>query len=127
MPDLDTFYRNYIRCLNHQSWTELGQFVSEDVEYNGLRVGLDGYRHMLERDFQQILDLQFVIRLLVTDSQTIAARLAFDCSPTGVFQGVAVDGRRLHFCENVFYEVSSGRIAQVWSVIDKTAVEMQMA
>lgn len=127
MTDLDTLYRNYIRCLNHQAWEDLGQFISEDVEYNGQRVGLDGYRQMLERDFRQIPDLQFVIRLLVSDSQTIAARLAFDCSPHGIFQGVTVDGRRLSFAENVFYEVSGGCIARVWSIIDKAAVETQMA
>jgi predicted ester cyclase len=30
------------------------------------------------------------------------------------------------FCENVFYEFDHGKIRQVWSVIDKTAIEAQL-
>ena len=30
------------------------------------------------------------------------------------------------FAENVFYEVRNGKIAQVWSVIDKAAIEAQL-
>jgi predicted ester cyclase len=30
------------------------------------------------------------------------------------------------FVENVFYEFRNGKIAQVWSVIDKAAIEAQL-
>ena len=56
----------------------------------------------------------------------MAARLAFDCTPRGLFLGLAVDGRRVSFAENVFYEFRDGKIAQVWSVIDKAAIEAQL-
>jgi predicted ester cyclase len=45
--DLSDLYRNYIACLNKQDWPNLGQFVHEDVHYNGERIGLSGYREML--------------------------------------------------------------------------------
>ncbi|WPO97809.1 ester cyclase [Pseudomonas sp. HR96] len=126
MIDLATLYRHYIDCLNRQAWDVLGQWVAEDVHYNGKHVGLDGYRAMLERDFRDIPDLSFNIALLVADAQTVAARLAFDCSPSGVFLGVAVNGRRVQFSENVFYQYQDEKIAQVWSVLEKTAVEAQI-
>jgi predicted ester cyclase len=37
-----------------------------------------------------------------------------------------VNGRRLRFSENVFYAFRDGKIARVWSVIDKAAIESQL-
>jgi predicted ester cyclase len=126
-PELADLYRGYIACLNRQDWAELGRFVHADAHYNGERVGLSGYREMLEGDFRAIPDLAFHIRLLVVEPPHVASRLAFDCTPTGALFGHPVNGRRVAFTENVFYEVRDGRIATVWSVIDKAAIAAQLA
>lgn len=119
-------YRDYIACLNRQDWAGLGRFVHDEVRHNGRQLGLAGYRAMLEKDFREIPDLRFDIRILVCDPPFVASRLAFDCTPAGRFLGLDVDGRRVAFAENVFYEFRDGRIAQVWSVIDKAAIEAQL-
>jgi len=119
-------YRNYIACLNRQDWPALGQFVHDDVAHNARPLGLSGYRAMLERDFRELPDLHFDIELLISDPPSIAARLKFDCSPVGTFLGLAVNGKRVSFCENVFYEFREDRIWQVWSVVDKAAIEAQL-
>ena len=124
--DLSDVYRGYIACLNTQDWPKLDQFVHDDVYYNGQRIGISGYRQMLERDFREIPDLYFDIQLLVSDPPLIASRLAFDCTPRGKFLGLHVDGKRVSFAENVFYRFREGKIEQVWSVIDKAAVEDQL-
>lgn len=123
---LATHYRAYIACLNTQDWDNLGRFVAEDAQHNGRPFGLSGYRAMLEQDFRDIPDLQFTIALLITDGAHVAARLAFDCSPQGSFLGLPVNGRRVHFTENVFYEFHDGKITAVWSIIDKSAIEAQL-
>lgn len=124
--DLTTIYRGYIACLNRQDWQELGRFVHDEVHRNGERLGLAGYRAMLERDFSEIPDLQFDIQLLLADAACVASRLRFDCTPKGKFLGLPVNGKRVRFTENVFYELQDGKIYQVWSVIDKTAIEAQL-
>jgi len=124
--DLASVYRGYIDCLNARDWFRLGDFVGEDVEYNGEAVGLAGYRAMLERDYREIRDLRFNIELLVSQPPFVAARLNFDCTPTGRFLGIDVDGRRVSFTENVFYEFDRETICKVWSVIDKAAIERQL-
>ncbi|RXT42030.1 ester cyclase [Bradyrhizobium betae] len=124
--DLADFYRDYIACLNRQDWSALGQFVHDDVAHNARPFGLPGYRAMLEQDFRQIPDLHFSIDLLISDPPRIAARLKFDCTPVGKFLGLDVNGKRVSFCENVFYELRDGKIRQVWSVIDKIAIEAQL-
>jgi predicted ester cyclase len=124
--DLAEVYRAYIACLNRQDWPKLGQFVDADAIHNGRRIGLSGYVEMLEGDFDQIPDLYFNIRMLVSDPPYIASRLEFDGTPEGVFLGLPVNGKRVSFSENVIYEFRSEKIVQVWSVIDKAAIEVQL-
>jgi steroid delta-isomerase-like uncharacterized protein len=124
--ELSTIYRDYIACLNRQDWPHLQQFVGDDVAHNGRRIGLSGYREMLARDFAEIPDLHFDIELLVCDPPHVASRLRFDCTPKGTFLGLPVNGKKVRFAENVFYQFRGGRIAQVWSVIDKPAIEAQL-
>jgi predicted ester cyclase len=123
---LADIYRDYIACLNRQDWPGLGRFVHDDVQHNGRRLGLSGYRAMLERDFQQIPDLFFDVQLMVCEPPHVASRLRFDCTPRGTFLGLEVDGRRVSFTENVFYRFAEQKIAQAWSAIDKSAIEAQL-
>lgn len=123
---LSEIYRQYIDCLNQQNWERLGRFVHDEVEHNGNAFGLTGYRKMLEGDFRAIPDLNFEIDLLVCEPPRIASRLLFDCTPVGTLFDLPVNGRRVRFSENVFYEFSDGRICKVWSAIDKAAITQQL-
>jgi predicted ester cyclase len=124
--NLSQIYRAYIACLNRRDWAKLGDFIHDDVRRNGERLGLAGYRAMLERDHAEIPDLHFDIQLLIADPPFVASRLRFDCSPKGSFLGLPVKGRRVSFSENVFYEFRGGKIIGVWSVVDKAAIEAQL-
>ena len=124
--DLAKTYRAYIACLNNQDWGNLGRFVQDDVRRNSTTLGLGGYRRMLEDNFEQIPNLHFEIQILVAEPPHIAARLWFDVTPKGQFLGIPVNGRRVTFAENAFYEFREGRIQEVWSVIDKAAIEDQL-
>jgi predicted ester cyclase len=124
--ELTNLYFAYIACLNAQDWPKLGDFVHADVQRNGERLGLAGYRAMLEDDFRAIPNLRFDVQLLLADPPRIAARLRFDCTPTGSLFGLPIDGRRVRFAENVIYEIADGRIATVWSVIDQAAIAAQL-
>jgi predicted ester cyclase len=124
--DLSDVYRDYIACLNKQDWPNLEQFVHDEVYYNGQRIGLLGYREMLERDFDEIPDLYFNVQMLISDPPYMASRLGFDCTPKERFLGLPVNGRRVSFAENVIYEFRNETIVEVWSVIDKAAIEAQL-
>ncbi|WP_321795318.1 ester cyclase [Caballeronia sp. J97] len=123
---LSDVYRQYIACLNAQDWASLGMFVHDALQYNGRALTLDDYREMLKRDFREIPDLFFDIRLLIEEPPRIACRLRFECTPKADFLGLHVDGKRVVFCENVFYAFRDGKIDNVWSVIDKAAIEAQL-
>ena len=124
--DLSDIYRAYIACLNKQDWTRLKQFVDDNVSYNGQEFGLRKYRQMLEKDFYKIPDLYFNIELLISEPPYTASRLGFECTPRGRFLGLHVNGKRVSFTENVFYRFRGEKIEQVWSIIDKAAIEAQL-
>lgn len=124
--EIATAYRGYIDCLNRQDWQALDRFVADDVIHNGAAFGLAGYRDMLIGDFRAIPDLSFNIAQLASDPPLVASRLAFDCTPVGTLFDLPVNGRRVQFTENVFYSYRDGRIAEVWSVIDKAAIAAQL-
>jgi predicted ester cyclase len=100
--------------------------VADDVIHNSQPLGLSGYRRMLEKDHEDIPDLQFDIETMIANPPMLAARLRFDCAPKAVFLGLPVNGKHVSFTENVFYEFRENRIARVWSVIDKAAIEAQL-
>jgi predicted ester cyclase len=56
----------------------------------------------------------------------IASRLWFDCTLVGTLSDLPVNGKRVQFSENIFYEIEKGRIWKVWSVIDKAALAAQI-
>jgi predicted ester cyclase len=60
------------------------------------------------------------------EAPLVASRLRFDCSPRHTFLGLQINGQRITFAENVFYAFRDGKIATVWSVIDKSAIESQL-
>jgi predicted ester cyclase len=124
--ELSEIYQDYISCLNKQDWRNLERFIDDDAHHNGHRLGLSGYRQMLERDFREIPDLHFDIQLLISDPPYLASRLGFDCTPKGKFLGLQINGKRVFFAENVFYEFRGRKIRQVWSIIDKAAIEAQL-
>jgi len=124
--ELHAIYRNYIDCLNKRDWASLTQFVNDDVNHNDRPIGLPGYREMLENDVREIPDLRFHIEMLVTEAPFVASRLRFECTPRGTFLGLDIDGKRISFTENVFYAFRGGKISNVWSIIDKRAIEAQL-
>jgi predicted ester cyclase len=126
VADLTAVYRAYIACLNAQAWDALGYFVAADVVHNGRTLGFAGYRDMLRGNYRDIPDLRFDVALAVADPPHLAARLRFDCTPKAIFLGLPVNGRRVQFFENVFYRFEADRIAEVWSIVDKAAIEAQL-
>ena len=120
-------YKEYISCLNCQNWQSIHHFITETAQHNGRHLGVALYRDMLIRDYQQIPDLQFNIGLLAVEPPIIASRLDFDCTPKESFLNLPVNGKRVRFSENVFYEFVDYKIDKVWSIINKSAIEAQLS
>lgn len=98
----------------------------DDIRCNDRRIGPTGYRDRLVDDVAQIPDLRFDIGMLIAGPPCIASRLRFDCTPTGAFLGLGVDGCGIAFAETVVCRFRDDRIEAVRSVIDKAAIEARL-
>ncbi len=120
-------YRRYIGYLNDRRVHDLGDFVLEQLAYNGQAMTRAQYQNMIAADIAAIPDLYFDVRLLVVDGDMIACRIEFNCTPQAEFLGLQPNGKRIAFAEHVFYRLREGKICEVWSLIDRDAVAKQLA
>uniref|UniRef100_UPI003D7F770D ester cyclase n=1 Tax=Pedobacter sp. TaxID=1411316 RepID=UPI003D7F770D len=74
-----------------------------------------------------IPDLYYDIELLLTETNKIAARLNFKCTPISEFMGIPINGKTVNFSEHVFYKLEGGKINDVLSIIDTDAIRKQVA
>jgi predicted ester cyclase len=126
VSDLEAVYRAYLDCLNTRDHDRLDRYVHDELRYNDRTLTREDYRSLLADDVARIPDLAYAVDLLVVRGDHVACRLWFDCTPRVTFHGIEPDGRRVAFAEHVFYRFESGRIAQVWSLIDLDAVRAQL-
>lgn len=124
--DLEARYVAYLDALNDRRFGDLEEFVHDELTYNGEVLTRQEYTDMIAADIRAVPDLRFAARLLLADDDTVACRLWFDCTPTSTFFGMAPTGRRISFGEHVFYRFRAGRVAHVWSLIDRDAVVTQL-
>jgi predicted ester cyclase len=124
--DLEARYRAYLDALNERRLDDLGQFVHDDITYNGEAMTRRQYRDLIAADIAAIPDLVYDARIVVAAGGQVACRLVFDCTPRGEFLGFESDGSRLTFAEHVFYLFRDGRIAAVASLIDRAAIAEQL-
>jgi predicted ester cyclase len=125
--DLETRYRSYLDALNERRLEDLVDFVQDELSYNGKTMTRRQYQHLIAADIAAIPDLFYDAHIIVASGDQVACRLVFDCTPQHEFLGFSPNGERLQFAEHVFYHFREGRIAAVWSLIDRPAIEAQLS
>jgi predicted ester cyclase len=125
--DKEARYRRYITYLNSRRVDELGEFVHEKLTYNGEPMTRRDYQNLIAGNIAAIPDLYFDVHLLVIEGDLIACRLNFRCTPQGEFLGLQPNGKSIAFSERVFYRLRGGKIHEVWSLLDRPAIEAQLA
>jgi predicted ester cyclase len=114
--------------LNERRFDELTAYVHDGLTYNDAPMSRQQYRDLIAGDVAAIPDLFYAIETLVVGGDDVACRIRFDCTPQREFLGgIVPDGRRLSFTEHVFYRFREGRIAHVWSLIDRDGIRRQLA
>jgi predicted ester cyclase len=125
-PDLAARYRTYLDTLNERRLDDLVHHVADELTYNGEPMTRRQYQDLIAADLAAVPDLVYEAHLVVADGEHVACRLVFACTPQREFLGFTPNGRRLVFAEHVFYRFHEGRIAEVWSLIDRAAIAAQV-
>lgn len=124
--DLEIRYRSYLDALNDRRLDDLVHYVQDEVSYNGETLTRRQYQDLIAADIIAIPDLIFDAHIIIASADHVACRLVFNCTPQHQFLGFSPNGERLSFAEHVFYHFRDGRIAAVWSLIDRRAIDAQL-
>ena len=124
--DLAARYRAYLAALDERRLDDLVDHVDDELTYNGEPMTRRQYRDMIAGDIAAIPDLVFDAHIVVAAGDRVACRLVFACTPQREFLGFTPNGERLAFAEHVFYRFRQDRIVEVWSLIDRAAIDAQL-
>jgi predicted ester cyclase len=123
---LEQRYLAYIAALNERRFEDLVHFVHDELTYNDKPMTRRQYKDLIAGDVAAIPDLVFHVGMLVVAGDAVGCRLIFNCTPEHEFLGLPPNGRRIAFTEHVFYQFRDRRIANVWSLLDRDAIERQL-
>ena len=124
--DLEARYRAYLAVLNERRLDDLVHHVEDELTYDDEPMTRRQYQDLIAADIAAIPDLVFDAHIVVASGNRVACRLVFDCTPQRDFLGFTPNGRRLVFAEHVFYRYRNDRIAEVSSLIDRSAINAQL-
>ena len=124
--DLEARYRAYLAVLNERRLDDLVHHVEDELTYDDEPMTRRQYQDLIAADIAAIPDLVFDAHIVVASGNRVACRLVFDCTPQRDFLGFTPNGRRLVFAEHVFYHYRNDRIAEVSSLIDRSAINAQL-
>lgn len=109
---LTAFYERYIQRCNEHRFAELGEFVDQNVEVNGARVGLQAYGAGLATVVEVLPDFHWNLQQVLVDGQWLSIRL--------IDTGTSRAGESITVQEFAIYRLAAGRIAAVWGDLEKS-------
>ncbi|KAI1213292.1 SnoaL-domain-containing protein [Annulohypoxylon truncatum] len=128
--ELEETYRAYIRCISGQTMeTDLHKFCHPQTIHNTKTLTLDQYKLLIQNARTAIPDIVFGLHTVIADekSQLVAVRLELTGTPVGIMAGAKPNGRHVNFCEHVTYLFQEGKIARIWSILDKESYRRQLS
>jgi predicted ester cyclase len=109
--ELHAFYARYLQRCNEHRFSELAEFVADDVEVNDAAIGLAGYGDGLQTVIDTFPDFHWELRHLLVEGCWLSARL--------IDTGTTSDGRSVTLQEFAMYRIEHGRIAAVWGDLER--------
>jgi predicted ester cyclase len=108
--ELEAFYARYLQRCNEHRFSELAEFVTDDVEVNDGAMGVAGYGEGLQTVVDTFPDFHWELRHLLVEDGWLSARL--------VDTGSTRDGRSITLQEFAMYRIENGKIAAVWGDLE---------
>jgi predicted ester cyclase len=107
--DLKTFYGRYIERCNEHRFEELGEFVAETAEVNGVPQTLEQYAAGLRIVTNAFPDFHWEVQEILEDDGRLAVRL---------IDTYTKDGEPVRLQELSMYRIQDERIVAVWGDLE---------
>lgn len=117
--DLESIYRDYVRCLNERTTeSKLDKFFHPELIHNGASKTVETLGNGLRYIADAFPDLVIGITAMVIDekAQRVAVRLEFLGTPTKSIMGIEAANSKRRFSEHATYQFRDGKIALAWAI-----------
>ena len=128
MPDnsLRDFYERYVAAANARNFELIASLIHDDVMINGVPHKREDSINGLREITDAVPNFQWQIEDLIVQEDRIAARLRDTGKPVKKWLGFNPTGASVAFTEFASYKVRDGRFAEMWFLMDVSAIEQQM-
>ena len=126
MASLEEFYRRYLACCNERRFDDMGEFVHDEIKFNGEPTSLTEYAAAIAANIEAVPDYHWTIEDIATAEDLIAVRLTDAGTPAKEWLGIQPLGRSMTIPEFAFYRLRGGKIAEMWFLLDAPAAKQQL-
>lgn len=123
---LITIYLDYLECVNERRLDQLGKFVADELVFDGKSMSLSDYRDSIRYHIDAVPDFHWDAVHVVTDGDTLAARLRDTGRPVKSWLDIEPNGRSIEFIEWCFYRFRDAKIIEVWVLLDIPSIQEQL-
>lgn len=131
MEEIDAVKIIFAEGWNRENFEPLGEALAPEFTFHvrGMTRQMDAaaLRDIIRRWRVGFPDLHFEIRAVVATGENAALHATLTGTHRGAWSGLEPTGRSIDVEHMYFFRFEEGRVAEVWELLDRPALERQLA
>jgi steroid delta-isomerase-like uncharacterized protein len=125
--DYRSLYLSYLKYCNDHDFDSMASFYTPTIKVNDAPMEPAAVTAQFAPLISAFPDWHWEMRHVVVDDDNIVVHFKVTGTHLGTFQGIEATGRRVSVSEFTLYHLESGKFAEVWDLLDMTALLKQIS
>ena len=125
--DYRSLYLSYLKYCNDHDFDSMASFYTPTIKVNDAPMEPAAVTAQFAPLISAFPDWHWEMRHIVVDDDNIVVHFKVTGTHLGTFQGIEGTGRRVSVSEFTLYHLESGKFAEVWDLLDMTALLKQIS
>ena len=125
--DYRSLYLSYLKYCNDHDFDSMASFYTPTIKVNDAPMEPAAVTAQFAPLISAFPDWHWEMRHIVVDDDNIVVHFKVTGTHLGAFQGIEATGRRVSVSEFTLYQLESGKFAEVWDLLDMTALLKQIS
>lgn len=125
--DYRSLYLSYLKYCNDHDFDSMASFYTPTIKVNDAPMEPAAVTAQFAPLISAFPDWHWEMRHIVVDDDNIVVHFKVTGTHLGTFQGIEATGRRVSVSEFTLYHLESGKFAEVWDLLDMTALLEQIS
>lgn len=125
--DYRSLYLSYLKYCNDHDFDSMASFYTPTIKVNDAPMEPAAVTAQFAPLISAFPDWHWEMRHIVVDDDNIVVHFKVTGTHLGAFQGIEATGRRVSVSEFTLYHLESGKFAEVWDLLDMTALLKQIS